>query len=545
MDSRRRFRALILLAALLAVRFNLPPAGTSVVHAEDSSPGDPQRQTVLTVEVDQFQWWISDWDNNAVRCELVVGHPGPPTGEEVYRLCGGQVYEDWIETVPCNQDDRSQCPGVYMHLNGQARGQEQIAIELPPAEVTLSMDGCAGENLNQCNDLPNLVLAAFEPLPNEVIVRVQGRLGEQTFSCQGGDCRLPLFPTGQQGVALEFWADSSFGDSSLHYTGLVRVVPWGDFADPEGGGQDPTLYYVDVLSSQWRGPKPASCSETWKVFPELGGPPAWLTTPTSAEGLASDTAYYYLAGMLIRSGAVVAADCPGGGLQADGTTANECGMQAAQPQVEQWQNQFDAEILQVAQDTGVPGRLMKNIFSRESQFWPGIFQNYMEAGLGQMTEYGADTVLLWNESFYDQFCPLALSQGTCDKGFANLSAANQNLLRGALVQRVNADCPECQTGIDLSQAWFSVRVFAETLTANCGQAGQIVTDASGHVPGQVSSYVDLWKFTLVNYTAGAGCLSTAVQRTWGKGELLTWENVSAELDPVCQAAVEYVDEVAR
>jgi hypothetical protein len=40
----------------------------------------------------------------------------------------------------------------------------------------------------------------------------------------------------------------------------------------------------------------------------------------------------------------------------------------------EWQNQFDERIMEVALETGVPAQLMKNLFAKESQFWPGVFQ---------------------------------------------------------------------------------------------------------------------------------------------------------------------------
>ena len=90
--------------------------------------------------------------------------------------------------------------------------------------------------------------------------------------------------------------------------------------------------------------------------------------------------YYYLAAQLIRNGLVDASHCPGGGFSTN-TTANECGVETAAPVMTEWQNRFNSEILNVSQDTGVPAQLMKNIFSRESQFWPGIYDTLEEAGL--------------------------------------------------------------------------------------------------------------------------------------------------------------------
>jgi len=153
-------------------------------------------------------------------------------------------------------------------------------------------------------------------------------------------------------------------------------------------------------------------------------------------------------------------------------------------------------------------------------------------------------VLLWNPDFFAQFCPLALDQSVCDLGFGNLGEAEQLLLRGALVQQVNAGCPNCPAGIDLSQANFSIRIFAEGIQANCSQVGRILTNITGKYPGQVSSFEDLWKYTLVNYNAGSGCLSNAIKAAYTAGQPLIWENVSARLEEGCLPAIGYVDDIA-
>jgi len=260
--------------------------------------------------------------------------------------------------------------------------------------------------------------------------------------------------------------------------------------------------------------------------------------------LNSDASYYYLAGALIQQGAVDASDCPNNGLQAPGV-ANECGVTKARPAVLEWQNQFNTEIIKVANETNVPGQLLKNIFGRESQFWPGMFQTFQEVGLGQLTNNGADTALLWNSSFFSQFCPLVFKTQVCERGYGNLTPDQQAVLRGAMLSKVNAACPNCPTGIDLSQANFSISVFARSLLANCEQVGQIIFNTTGLQAGQVSSYENLWKFTLVNYNAGPGCLVTALQTAYQQGEPLNWENVSSHLEPACQGAVQYVDDVSQ
>ena len=210
----------------------------------------------------------------------------------------------------------------------------------------------------------------------------------------------------------------------------------------------------------------------------------------------------------------------------------------------EWQNRFDSLILQVAQETAVPAQMLKALFARESQFWPALFQD-SDIGLGQLTEDGADTTLLWNSSFFDQFCPLVLAAERCELGYLHITQEEQEHLRLGLINTVNATCQDCPLGIDLSQADFSVSIFGHTLLANCEQTGRIVRNVSERVPGEVASYEDLWKFTLVNYNAGPGCLGEAVQTTYDNEQPLTWEFVAPNLNGICSIAADYVNDISQ
>jgi len=246
---------------------------------------------------------------------------------------------------------------------------------------------------------------------------------------------------------------------------------------------------------------------------------------------------------LIRSGAVDASACPDGGLLGDDSASN-CGMEAARGAVTLWQNQFDELILKVAKDSGVPAHLLKNLFAKESQFWPGASPKN-DIGLGQLTEHGADTTFLWNPPFFYQFCPLVMDSGECKQGYLGLDEKQQEYIRQALISSVNATCEDCPLGIDLERAKFSITVFAHTMLANCGQAGQLVENFTGGAAGKSATYEDLWKFTLVNYNAGPGCLGDALDGTQSKGEIFTWENLSTHFSPACAGAVGYVNDISR
>ena len=544
-----RALAVFIFIGLVAVLMGQQIPTTLPARAEAYTPTQPpnSRKLVVPVEFTWYDWWMARWENNEVLCRILVEHEGQPTLAEIRQACGTPLANEWSATKPCDLGNIATCRGMYLHFLGTFPGKRDVDIFLPLPKVWISLADCnPTPTINRCTNMPSLLLTGEEDLPNEQIIRIQGTYAGQSFSCPGNTCKIPLRATGSQGTTLEFWADSSFGDSSEHFQAQVRVTPVGDFMAPDGevssSGQQ---WYVDVISPQWKDGNLASCSEIWQVFPDVGGPPAWLNTPVTLADMLSTRSYYYLAGRLITTGEVDASICPDGGLISNqDQVANQCGLEKALPKVIAWQNQFDTEILKVSKDTGIPAQLMKNIFGRESQFWPGLYSDINEAGLGQMTEKGADTVLLWNPTFYQKFCPLILSNETCQNGFVFLKPEEQNLLRGGLVSQVNAACPTCPLGIDLTQAEFSVNVFAESLLANCSQTGRVVSNVTGKVPGQVSNYVDLWKFTLVNYNAGPGCLWAAMDASQKAGERITWENVSARLNSVCQAAVSYVDAIS-
>ncbi len=538
---------LILLVLLLPGLLLLPWQQVELAQAQGAQSTPEVRKNTQVVSFTWYDWWMARWENNEVVCRILIEHTGLPTGSEILNACSTQLFNEWKNTKPCqNLADPTGCRGMYLYFIRSFPGKRSVEVTLPNPQVWISLLDCnPSPTPNICTSLPTLLLTGEEPLANETIIRIQGTIGGQPFSCPGNMCTLPLAPTGTQGISLEFWGDSSHGDSTDHFTAMVRVAAQGDFMAPEANVEvDMARWNVDIISSQWRDGTLASCSDTWQVFPDSYGPPAWLNTPLKLKDMMSTYSYYYLAGVLIQNGLVNVSSCPDGGLASD-MVANQCGLEAALPQVQDWQNQFDQEILEVANDTGIPGQLMKNVFGRESQFWPGLYGTIAEAGLGQLTEKGADTLLMWNTDYYASFCPTVLSSDACQQGFVFLKPDQQSMLRGALMSRVNASCPDCPLRIDLAQAAFSVRIFAESMRASCQQTARIVFNITNRSPGQVSTYIDLWKMTLANYNAGAGCLYDAARAAWGKYRFLTWDNVSSNLEPACQPVVDYVASISQ
>lgn len=505
-----------------------------------NDPPGPDRYSTIIVDYTISTWWMARFDDSSVVCEITIEHEGQPTLDDLYTDCGKKITDAWVNQDPCTEAKTHWCEGYYIYQIDAVPSQKEVAVELPPATAWVSLEGCSPittSATNLCESIPQMIITGEEPLPDENITGIGGTIDNSPFRCDS-PCRILLAPTDEDGVTVEFWAYSSYGDSSEIFSAQVRL------AEDNGGNPDQTYYYVDIISTQWTGEPIASCADAWGAFPPVGGPPEWLTTPKRAKDLKTRVPYNYLAANLILAGMVDASTCENGGLLSDTYGANTCGVTAAYPAVVDWQNRFDRLILKTAKETLVPAQMLKRLFARESQFWPSISDDY-DSGLGQLTLNGADTTLLWNEEFFDTFCPLVLSGENCEKGYLHLAKEEQEMLRMGLINTVNATCEECPLGIDLSRADFSVNVFGHTLLANCEQAGRIVRNVSGVSPGDAATYEDLWKFTLVNYNAGPGCLGEAIQTTKNNKLPLEWINVESNLNGVCNLAADYVDDISK
>jgi len=521
----------IILLFLLGVIMIIPKAARA--------DGDPRRSKVIEVVYTEYEWWLVYWQDGTMACSLYIDHDQEPTPQEIYDQCGEKIYDLWNDSVPCEKADSKNpesCSGLYLFSAGSQQKEKELEVELPLPRVWIDIQNCNSVLVTElCEEIPSLFIIADEPLPNERIEKVQGTINEIPFLCFDYVCELPLRETGEKGVTIEFWADSSFGDSTSHYQGRIRV---GESIDeiPFAAG-----WRVDIVSDWNDFNTLTGCAQIWESFPPLGTPPEWLSNPQLSKLLETDEPYTYLAGQLIQQGYVDTSECEFYGLLSNGY-ASQCGLEKSREEVKLWQNTFDEYFIQASQELGIPSQLLKRIYAKESQFWPATTKHlYFEYGPGHINELGADTTLFWNRDFYDQFCPLILDKDACQLGYTQLDDWSQVLLRGAFLSKIEIDLPFRDQDVDPDQAQASVSLFAETLLGKCSQVGQIITYETDRIPGEIVSFEDLWKFTLVNYHAGSGCLADAVMEVVDKDQSLNWDNISSELETICPHALDYVD----
>ena len=219
----------MLLAALAAALGFLLAAAAFFLPASAQEDDPPPDRRVITYVADEgYLWWLKQWEDNETVCEILIPHDGLPTWEEVSKVCGGDIFDEWRETRACSAalrgDDTTSCKGLFLLFAGFLEGERAVVEELPKPSVALTLEGCAEENLsNVCVGDPTLVLTADEPLLDERIVSITAEVDDDLYECNGYQCRIPLAPYKDQELEMTFWAESSYGDQTDEFTALVRA----------------------------------------------------------------------------------------------------------------------------------------------------------------------------------------------------------------------------------------------------------------------------------------------------------------------------------
>ena len=501
---------------------------------------DPRRRTETVTET-LYEWWLLSWaEPDRILCRLSINHPDRPTGLDVLRACGQEIYETWVTTPPCTAaltgGDVTTCQGDYLHFAGKSKVTHQVTRIYPPPSVNLYLDNCTLSFPHfRCPDPVVLRFEGVESFPGAEITAITVTVsGYAPFRCEGDTCFVSLSPkqeVRETRYTVRFSARSSLGDASAAYRATVRLSPQGDGS-----------VLVDVLSDRWRDTGVDWCAQAWDLLPPTDPLPAWLHTPPAPADLATDVPYLYLGGQLIAHGIVDASSCPDGGRLPSGA-ASPCGIALAQEEVLAWQNRFDESIWQAARKVGVPATLLKRMFAQESQFWPAEFPQRVEVGFGQLFPQGIDTLLLWEPGLAQPLCDEVLGEWRCVYGYAHLNPFQRRLLYESIWAQANLSCSDCPYGVDLGRSAEAVSLFAHLVRAHCRQIGQTVRNITRRTPSDVSGYTDLWQFTLANYN-GPDCTYEALRRTWDAREPLDWAHVRQRFPRGCESVVDYVETVA-
>ena len=480
----------------------------------------------------QTIWQLAYWESYDTACTIILDQDRTPVNDEIQRSCGDALYQTWLTTPVCNrhygQDPSTvSCTGLFLRRVGQKPKDEPVnpglidyqAQNLRQIRFDVSNVNCSPGTL--CDQKPEILLMAHGPENNDgIISSVHIRIGTYEAACNGNACQMRLPATDSAGVWFEYWAMDSSANQSDHFWLKFRAVP---------ALNSSTSYFYDVIGDAF----PDSSyygSDVWYSFPSLNQElhPV-LEKVLTVDYLVTKHKLQLLGAKLIRSGKVDASFCENYGLNLDGTP-NGCGEQVTAKMVFDMQNQYDELIYSASNRQKVPPRIVKGLIAQESQFWPQSDTPY-EYGLGMLTESGADMLLRWNTPYFLSVCQntFPLDRDKCMGGFSNLDESDQIVLRGVVISKVGSD--------------EEIEVLAAAIRGSVYQVNQIITNVMGDSPAVVTSYEDLWKFTVANYYSGSGCLYNAMNQVAAYSQPINWDNVRRFLTGKCELANLYVDRV--
>ncbi|HLO15740.1 MAG TPA: hypothetical protein VK206_12980 [Anaerolineales bacterium] len=386
---------------------------------------------------------------------------------------------------------------------------------------------------------PYVILTAFTSLPRTVSITIRGFVNTVEFICTQSPCAIPL----QSSSRLVFAAYADTGESSETVIASVSVTRVTDG------------YLVTIDSVSQFNLFNNSCSLVWGVSDTENV--TWDDFVQFPYELHTKKTLHTLATHLLLTGIVDARDCPAGGLSIGLNWPTACGLERARPKMIEWQNQFDDYIWLASKNQGIPPKILKTLIEIESQFWPGNARFYLdEFGLGQVNQLGVDVLLRKDPTLYQSVCKDVLSD--CLRPYQSLAPDQQAMIRGAVVNLMDATCPDCANGLDLNKAKESVSLLSKLFKANCEQVDYILSlartpdrdvDAATATAaaatlaagGTVESttYEDLWRFTFLSYHSGMTCFQQAVDATRKAHQPFTWENIEKRLK--CKGAADYVN----
>ena len=364
---------------------------------------------------------------------------------------------------------------------------------------------------------PYIILTAFASIARSESVIIRGYINNQEIICTDSPCIVYL----DGSARIIFRAFVSTGESSEEVISSVSVVN-----DSQG-------YLVTIDSVSQFASFVDACAVAWGVKDEENA--NWDSFVQFPYQINTRKTLHTLARNLILNGVVDTSACTSGGLSVGLDWPTTCGLETAASTMIEWQNQFDEYIWLAGKEHGIPPKILKTLIEVESQFWPGNSRFYLdEIGLGQINQLGVDVLLRKDPSLYKDICPTVLSD--CAIPYVSLDSSQQALIRGALVQSVDATCPSCEYGLDLDVAKDSISLIARLLKSNCQQVGDILGERLEDVV-----YEDLWRFTFASYHSGISCFNNAVGETKKAGDDINWENLGDKLK--CGKGADYVNGV--
>jgi hypothetical protein len=174
----------------------------------------------------------------------------------------------------------------------------------------------------------------------------------------------------------------------------------------------------------------------------------------------------------------------------------------------EWQNNFDNQIRDAANQAGIPAGLLKSMIAVESQFWPLWTGDKKEVGWLQVTPDGADTALRNDPELFQHYCKLSIWDYLCT-GYDVLTDNQRYLIRAQLLaDLIVTGPPEQAVKLAAGDLW----TYAHVIRGYACMGQSLYPER------------DVWQSAAIIYNAGVMCISG---------------------DEICPAGSKYLTEVMR
>jgi hypothetical protein len=72
-------------------------AQTGRVQAADNPATEMGRKATIVMTYTRYEWWLLQWTDSKLACQVYIDHEGWPTGQDVLTDCGATIYNQWLK----------------------------------------------------------------------------------------------------------------------------------------------------------------------------------------------------------------------------------------------------------------------------------------------------------------------------------------------------------------------------------------------------------------------------------------------------------------
>ena len=183
---------------------------------EYQSLGSLNPNSADTVPDSLYRWALAWWKNNTIVCNIYLDSTGEPSNEIIQKNCGNEILATWLTTPACTpstQTGTANCSGLYLLFLGTVLPSEIWKTpELPKISTQAEIYNC--NSWENCNANPQMKFLIEGEIPRAQPHSLVVKIGATKTICDNQNCILDMPITDEEGLVVEYWAESVSGEIS-------------------------------------------------------------------------------------------------------------------------------------------------------------------------------------------------------------------------------------------------------------------------------------------------------------------------------------------